>query len=499
MQKKKPDAEISRKLERLALLEKKLELQQGLPHLYGQKFYSWAREFFESTEKDNFLCAANQIGKSSIQIRKAIHWATAKDLWPKLWHTPPVQLWYLYPTRDLCNIEIVTKWEREFLPRGKYKEDPVYGWHFEKDSKDYKAIHFNSGCSIYFKAYSQNPQALQAGTVHAIFTDEELPEHLYDELNLRRAATDGYFHMVFTATLGQELWRRTIEEIGTSKEKFPDSFKRQVSMYDCLTYDDGTSSHWTKDRIKRIERSCKSQAEVDRRVYGRFVKDEGLKYPCFDRSVNVVDKSEIPSSWLTYAGIDVGGGGTSHPSAISILRVSPDFSKGIVCRGWRGDGVVTTASDVLSKYQELTSGLQVVAAYFDFSAKDFGTIAARSGVTVTPAEKSHAIGEQTLNVLFKNKMLVIEDRVELEPLVSELCTLSTDTKKSHATDDFIDSLRYATSKINWNWSHLASTTISEKRKISDEEMFRRGLLGDENGSELLIEEEFEWWNELYEP
>lgn len=40
------------------------ELRQDLPHLYGWKFYPWAREFFESRNRMNLLCAANQIGKA---------------------------------------------------------------------------------------------------------------------------------------------------------------------------------------------------------------------------------------------------------------------------------------------------------------------------------------------------------------------------------------------------------------------------------------------------
>jgi phage terminase large subunit-like protein len=94
-----------------------------------------------------------------------------------------------------------------FLPRGKFKDDPVYGWKEEKKQGDIVAIHFNSGVHIFFKTYSQNAEDLQSGTCDAIFCDEELPEELY-ELIARLNATDGYIHMVFTATLGQDFWRR---------------------------------------------------------------------------------------------------------------------------------------------------------------------------------------------------------------------------------------------------------------------------------------------------
>jgi len=79
------------KLEQYKLLQEKRKIQALLPHLYSWPWYPWARAFFESRNKINLLCAANQISKSSTQIRKCIHWATATELWPSLWKTTPRQ------------------------------------------------------------------------------------------------------------------------------------------------------------------------------------------------------------------------------------------------------------------------------------------------------------------------------------------------------------------------------------------------------------------------
>ena len=230
-------------LEKEKLLKQQLKLQEGLPHLYGWKWYPWARKFYESRNKMTLLCAANQISKSSTQIRKCIDWATNQHKWKTLWKRRPYQFWYLYPTKEVATIEFNKKCITEFLPRGEFKDDPIYGWTAEYRSRDIFALHFNCGVSVYFKAYSQDVQHLQTGSCDAIFTDEELPEELYDELNIRTAATDGYFSMVFTATLVQQIWRDAIEGRGYI-EKFPDALKIQVSMYDCLEYEDGTKAHW---------------------------------------------------------------------------------------------------------------------------------------------------------------------------------------------------------------------------------------------------------------
>ena len=500
---------ISEKLARLELMEQKLALKEGLPHLYGFPWYPWAREFFESTNPTNFLVAANQISKSSTQIRKVIHWATDKSLWPILWpRRKPSMFWYFYPTKDVCAIEFDEKWEREFLPKGKYKDDPVYGWTVERKESAPWAIHFKSGISVYFKTYAQKPKDLQSATVDAVFADEEMPENLWDEVNLRRQATDGYFHMVFTATLGQEIWRATMEERGNSLEKFPDAFKLQVSMYDCLAYADGTPGPWSKERIQRVINSCKTDAEVQRRVYGKFVIDSGLKYPSFSRKRNMkAPTGEVGKDWKIYAGVDPGGGGEGHPAAVAFVAVRPDYQYGRVFRGWRGQAEVTTAADVLMKYRELRGSLPVTGAYYDWQAKDFITIATREGEAFFPAEKSHAIGEQIINVLFKNGMLDIDDVIDLEPLALELSTLKSSTPKMKAKDDFIDALRYAITLVPWDWSAIPDFALDEgqeKKKVDEKPMTidderRAFTLGLQEKEHLYgPEDEIEEWSELYD-
>ncbi len=493
------DLAVQDKLKKLKLLEKKKEVMDGLPHLYGMNWYGWAKSFFDSVNHYNFLCAANQISKSSTQMRKCIDWATNVAKWPSLWRRRPTQFWYLYPTREVATIEFEKKWVEEWLPKAAFKDHPVYGWKPEYKNKYIWALHFNSGVSVYFKTYATDVSHLQSGSCDAIFNDEELPFDLFPELNMRIAATEGYFHMVFTATLGQEEWRRTVEEIGHPGEMFKDAFKQQISMYDCLKYADGSPSHWTEERITKLKNSCGTHNEVLRRIYGRFVVDHGLKYPSFDRYKNVKPASKISPEWLIFVGIDIGSGGEKgHPAAICFVAVRPDFKKARVVRGWRGDGVSTTSTDVFLKYLELRAGLNVTAAYYDWASADFGMVANRNGVPVMKAEKGHETGERILNVLFKNDILEIDDTEELKSLVQEFSTLQKEGAKNKAKDDFTDSCRYAVSSIGWDFSviqGLVEVDTSEKILTPDEE--RRQVVPAYDPVNLEILEELESWNELY--
>ena len=465
-------SEYHRKKEELALLEQQKKLKEGLPFLFAWKHYKWSRAFFDSTNKENFLTAANQIGKSSAQIRKCIHWATNPEMWPELWNTkflgPPKQFWYLYPTKEVGTIEFKTKWSL-FLPQGEYKNHAQYGWHVEMDSKKVVAIHFNSGVSVYFKTYAQNVMDLQTGTCFAMFCDEELPVDLLPELQARLNATDGYFHLVFTATLGQEHWRRCMEERGGELETHRGALKLNASLFDCMEFDDGTPSHWTDDKIQRAIAKCPSKAEVQRRIYGRFVIGDGLKYSAFDPEKNSTTETALPKGWFVYGGVDIGSGGQKgHPGAIVFVGVSPDYKQGRVFCAWRGDGIDTTPTDILLKYRELRGTRRPIAQYYDWASKDFFNVASRLGESFIPAEKNHEIGEGILNTLFRHRMLtIVRGDPEIEKLVTELSTILKTTPKNKAIDDLADALRYTVCGIPWDYAAVEENIDLEKLFASE--------------------------------
>jgi len=62
-----------------------------------------------------------------------------------------------------------------------------------------------------------------------------------------------------------------MEPAESDKEELPDALKMTVSLYDAMYYEDGSPSHWTIEKIKRIEARCSTDAEVQKRVFGRFI------------------------------------------------------------------------------------------------------------------------------------------------------------------------------------------------------------------------------------
>jgi phage terminase large subunit-like protein len=424
------------------------------------------------------------------------------------------------------------KWKL-FLPSGDMKKDPIYGWEETYKNGHVESIVFNSGVTIIFKTYEQKVVNIQTGTVYAIWLDEECPLSHWPEIQARVNATDGYISSVFTATIGQEYWRLTLEGKG-EQELFPEADKWRVTLFDCLYYMDGTPSPWTFEKVKRaIARSCSdpstqkqvmeftelsplkkftlslSDSEVQRRILGKFVLAGGRKYEAFRRERNMVPSHPIPSNWLYYGGVDYGSGGESgHPSAAIIVAVSPDFTTGRVIRARRPDGILTTAKDLLDIYRELRGDLVMMRQVYDYACKDFHTFATAAHESFEMAEKSHELGVPTINNLFKMGALsIFEDDPELEKLATELMTVQLSTPKNKAKDDLCDALRYVCMAIPWNWKVLdekfreleAPREPAKPEVLSEREQQRVEFLSSVmqgGSSDFSIDEHLSEWNSM---
>lgn len=496
-------------------LERLLEWEKSLPHLYGFPWYSWAKKFFDSKHKAAFLTAANQVSKSSTQIRTGIEWATNQSLWNTLWpklleNQKPNTFWYFYPTKEQWQAEFESKWVPDFLPRN--KDDATHGWRTANDKGLVTKIIFNSGVTIYCKTYAQKIKDLQTGSVHALFLDEECPAEYIPELQARLRATNGYIRAVFTATHGQEYWRRVMEPKSRQEEIYPDAFKQTVSLYDSQEYINGRKSQWTNQRIQEIIDECTSDAEVQRRVFGRFVKSEGLRFDSFDLERNMMPPQQIPTSWGIFGAVDPGSGGKSgHPAAITFIAVRPDYKEGWIFKGWRGDGIQTANPDILNKFRELKGNMLLMGQVYDYKDKDFFLIAQSQGEPFQMANKTRDEGFGLVNSLFKNGMLkIFKNDPELGKLVTELMTLSKTIDKREAKDDLCDAVRYGCMSIPWDFASTHEPidiskfqdapmdTRTQQQKANQElaKARRDFVLNINPPVDHTSDPEFEYWNEL---
>lgn len=338
--------------------------------------------------------------------------------------------------------------------------------------------------------------------------DEELPIELWDELLLRLTRTHGIMNCVFTPTLNQPFWQKAIE----TNEVLKDALKLQVSMYDCLKYEDGSPNPTlTESDIQEVIRKCSSETEVLRRVFGKFVTEVGRTFFAFSFDKNF-KKLINYSKHFVYASVDYGSGGTGgHPAAIVFIAVDAEFKTGQVIKAWRGDGIQTTAGDVYDKYRELSKDYTIVQACYDPAAADFGTIAERNGTAFTKANKARTDGEKIVNTLFRYEMLSLaEDDGEISKLGAELGHImdsNARTKSSKKHDDLADALRYLCMLIPWNFVGLSEKfemkVDTETRPLTEAEFKvqqikdRRGEIDEPKDEWQEFTSEFSHWNEEY--
>lgn len=443
------------KLRKLELLKKKDEenarFKREFPWLYLHKLYQWQREVINCEAKKQILVASNQSGKSTCGVIKTIEWATNKELWPRLFPQSyatqgfPRAFWYLYPSLKIATSEFEEKWKPLMPPI----DHPVNGWEVKYRGRDVDYVKFKCGTYVRFKTYMQNVHLLQGSSIDLCVADEEVPVEVLPELQMRVQATNGYMLFVFTATRGQTFWRKVVEE----RSEWKDAAIWQVTLYDCQKFEDGSESQWTNRRISQAIANCTSDAQVQRRIFGRFIRDEGLRFEVWDRTRNTMEYETLSPEWKYYVGVDYGSGGSGgHPSAIAITAVNADMTQARIVGMWRGDKTTTTAEDVVNKLQEMTAYIKdddLIWCRYDYSAVDIGTISLRRGLAkVQKADKSRDAGLATIQSLLKNGALKIctyndkamlagiaENHMETYKLIEEFENLGIDDSKTLAEDD----------------------------------------------------------------
>ena len=209
---------------------------------FFQTDYYWSWLWQRNYNRLALLTCANQVGKSTANIRKCLRLAyDIDDVWGKLWPTVPVPnlFWYFYPSFEQVDVEWRTKW----LPLMTSERNcPRFGYELIEQKykkKDIIAeVRFNTGVNLIFKSYHQHEISLQSSTVYGLFIDEELPEKLWGELKSRTASCRGLVSGVFTPTIGQELFAHAFDDRlkGTEQENFPSAYKVKISLYDCKYY-----------------------------------------------------------------------------------------------------------------------------------------------------------------------------------------------------------------------------------------------------------------------
>lgn len=481
------------------------DLIRFFPHRYSYKYYPWQRKYFESDDEMIIILGGNQMGKSTIAISKTAELGTNKHRWKKAWpethNTVNKTFYYFYPTKKVIRREFDIKW-KPLLCHEDVRDNPITGWDYKNDDdgKTVEYLGFKTNVRVYYIPYTAERATVEGTTVHYICCDEEMPFGLFSTLRSRRRATKGLINFVFTiGEKPQEEWRRVLKPRFKEEELLADvKYKKRVTAWECMFYEDGTPSKWTPEYIKKEEALCVSEAEKLNKLYGDYVIYEGVVFKHFSRDKNVIDPVKIPDDWIRYAGIDYGAGGTAHPSAICLFAVKPDFSECYLYDAWKGDGEETTPTDVIDKFEEMADGHTFAHITYDSAAKPLKTVGARRGLSMRPSVKDTEGRFQTLDNLFALNMCKIFDYKTFEPrwvgthkaavefssITEDMLGLSARNKRKK-NDDLSDAATYCVFTIPFNFElgrrkfikdgNKASINTDEIKKVAKKKVERYGI------------------------
>ena len=421
--------------------------QSDLPHLNGFKHYKWSKEFFDDESRNCFLVASNQCGKSVALIRKTIDLATNEERWMRIWGHKPTCFWYFLPSRGVATVEFQEKWVKEVLPKASMKNHPIYGWQEKYQYQQIHSITFNTGVTIYFKSYEMSEANLQASSVYFIASDEELPANLWDEINMRRDAVDGLFNLAFTATLSQRFWWEAIECVGKQNERFKDAKKIQVSLYDCQYFVDGTPSRWSDEKIERRISECRSEKEIQRRVYGRFVLEEKEIFSAFSEKNNVYPREfKKLASYRTFVSVFVG---EQNKAAFSIIYLNKTFDEAFVHFSKTTTIPLVDLVLLISKMIPDKQALKFV----NNGSKEFSKIALSGGQYFEPVALPKISFAGLVNSLFVTKNLHIGKFDEQLELITQIITLKPDNFKDFTGYEMVGSMLLGLSQMLFSFSN----------------------------------------------
>lgn len=298
----------------LEALERDLVQSLERERIQGYQPYPKQSEFHRNgaTHRERLLMAGNQLGKSlSAAAETAMH-LTGRypDWWRGYRATGPVR-WVVSGVtaqlvRDSCQVLLCGAPAREFgtgyIPRADLIEavttrgvagafDMVRVQHHDSaGNPDGESI-------LYFRAYEQGRERIQALTLSGIWLDEEPPLDYYTEAMTRTNVAMGPVYLTFTPLLGMsDVVRRYLSEASASRSV------TTMTIHDV--------DHYTEEQRAAIIASYPAH-ERAARTMGVPMLGSGAIFPVPEEQI-VIDPIPIPAHWPRIVGMDFGW---DHPTA----------------------------------------------------------------------------------------------------------------------------------------------------------------------------------------
>ena len=165
-------------------------------------------------------------------------------------------------------------------------------------SQDRASVLLPNGGKISSMSAESGREKFQGSSVRMVFMDEEQPESIFHECQLRTADRKGSIFLTMTPLKGLSwVYSAFIEPV-----EHPEGFE--------VHYLSGLDNPYVSSTKLRRTVQHMSKASQKSRLYGKFGSQEGLIYPEFQPNIHIIDPFPVPVHWRRFRAIDFG---CSHP------------------------------------------------------------------------------------------------------------------------------------------------------------------------------------------
>lgn len=247
------------------------------PNIHGYRPHESQEQFHKDSAKGKLYIGGNRSGKTVGGCTEAV-WRL-RGIHPYRQDLPPP------PIRGrACSLDLIDGLGKIMLPefvRWIPPSDLINGSWEDSYNRSERTLTLTNGSFCEFLTYEQEKTKHAGTSRHFVWFDEEPPEEIFDENQLRLVDTAGDWWITVTPIHGMTyLYDRFYSPIMEDGVEIENVKIFQVSSYQ--------NPHISRSIIESVT-SGMSEADRQARLHGKFVAVSGLIYPEFDERLHTID------------------------------------------------------------------------------------------------------------------------------------------------------------------------------------------------------------------
>ena len=262
----------------------------------GEKVHKKQIEFHKCLKKNRWVFGGNRSGKTECGAVETIY--MARGIHPYRQNRKNVFGWVVSLStqvqRDVAQAKILHYLKKEWI-------EDISMLSGKKDSAEFGVIDqirvknvFGGISVIGFKSCDQGREKFQGSSLDFVWFDEEPPEDIYRECQMRVFDKQGEIFGTMTPLKGLTFIH---DEIYLNKNN-----SSQV-WYEFMEWSD--NPYLNSEELTHLTNSLPTD-QIESRRYGRFKSSQGLVYSEFDENVHVIEPFNLPYDWYDNIAIDPG-------------------------------------------------------------------------------------------------------------------------------------------------------------------------------------------------